>query len=55
MANGITYLDTSKYSIIGAMICCDWDFPESARSLILNGAEVTLIPNACEIAANSSF
>jgi predicted amidohydrolase len=34
---------------IGAMICFDREFPEAARALMLGGAEVVLIPNACEM------
>jgi predicted amidohydrolase len=34
---------------IGCMICYDREFPESARILMLNGAEVILVPNACDI------
>jgi predicted amidohydrolase len=46
-------LDTSMGSVkIGAMICYDREFPESARILMLKGAEVILIPNACEIDEN---
>ena len=37
---------------IGAMICFDREFPESARILMLKGAEVILTPNACELEAN---
>ena len=29
------------------MICADREFPESARTLALNGAELILTPNAC--------
>jgi predicted amidohydrolase len=32
---------------VGAMICFDREFPESARVLALLGAEVVLVPNAC--------
>jgi len=32
---------------IGAMICFDREFPESARILMLKGAEIILTPNAC--------
>lgn len=32
---------------IGTMICFDRDFPESARILMLQGAEIIIIPNAC--------
>ncbi len=34
---------------IGAMICFDREFPESARSLSLQGAEIIVTPNACEL------
>ncbi|MDR1216874.1 MAG: carbon-nitrogen hydrolase family protein [Treponema sp.] len=37
---------------IGAMICYDREFPESARVLMLKGAEVILVPNACPIEIN---
>jgi predicted amidohydrolase len=36
---------------IGAMICYDREFPESARVLMLQGAEIILVPNACEVTA----
>ena len=49
-------LDTSVGSVkIGAMICYDREFPESARILMLKGAEVILIPNACEIDDNRKY
>jgi predicted amidohydrolase len=32
---------------VGSMICADREFPESARTLALNGAELILTPNAC--------
>lgn len=32
---------------VGVMICYDREFPESARILMLKGAEVVLTPNAC--------
>lgn len=32
---------------VGSMICFDREFPESARSLMLGGAELILTPNAC--------
>ena len=32
---------------IGAMICFDRDFPESARILMLQGSEIIIVPNAC--------
>jgi N-carbamoylputrescine amidase len=34
---------------IGAMICFDREFPESARILMLMGAEVIVTPNACTL------
>ena len=37
---------------LGAMICYDREFPESARILMLKGAEVILVPNACPMEPN---
>ncbi|HLO04373.1 MAG TPA: carbon-nitrogen hydrolase family protein [Symbiobacteriaceae bacterium] len=37
---------------IGAMICYDREFPESARALMLGGAEIILVPNACTLDQN---
>ena len=37
---------------VGAMICFDREFPEAARLLALGGAELILVPNACELEAN---
>ncbi|HVO42329.1 MAG TPA: carbon-nitrogen hydrolase family protein [Aggregatilineales bacterium] len=37
---------------VGAMICYDREFPESARILMLQGAELILVPNACEMEEN---
>ncbi len=34
------------------MICFDREFPEPARILMLQGAEIILTPNACELEAN---
>ncbi len=46
-------IDTEKGNIkIGAMICFDREFPESARVLMLKGAEIILTPNACEMEEN---
>ncbi len=46
-------LDTDKGRVkIGAMICFDREFPESARILMLKGAELILTPNACELEQN---
>jgi predicted amidohydrolase len=41
-------LDTAQGAVrTGAMICYDREFPESARVLMLKGAELILTPNAC--------
>ncbi|MBN1176664.1 MAG: carbon-nitrogen hydrolase family protein [Dehalococcoidales bacterium] len=46
-------LDTAAGEVkIGAMICYDREFPESARILMLKGAEIILTPNACELEQN---
>jgi predicted amidohydrolase len=37
---------------VGAMICFDREFPEATRMLALQGAELILVPNACELEAN---
>ena len=37
---------------IGSMICFDREFPESARILMVKGAEVVLAPNACPMEIN---
>ena len=37
---------------VGAMICYDREFPESARILMLQGAELVLVPNACPMEIN---
>jgi predicted amidohydrolase len=34
---------------IGLMICYDREFPEAARALMLDGAEIVLVPNACPL------
>ncbi|MBD3367452.1 MAG: carbon-nitrogen hydrolase family protein [Candidatus Eisenbacteria bacterium] len=38
--------------MVGAMICFDREFPEPARLLMLAGAEIILVPNACEMEQN---
>lgn len=44
----VAQLDTAVGPVaIGAMICFDREFPESARELMLAGAELILVPNAC--------
>lgn len=46
-------LDTAKGTVkTGAMICYDREFPESARILMLKGAELILTPNACPMEIN---
>ena len=46
-------LDTSKGEVkIGTMICFDREFPESARILMLKGAELILTPNSCFLEEN---
>lgn len=37
---------------VGGMICFDREFPESARILMLKGAEIILAPNACPMEIN---
>jgi predicted amidohydrolase len=34
---------------IGLMICYDREFPEAARELMLGGAELIFVPNACDM------
>lgn len=49
----VTTLDTSCGEVkVGAMICYDREFPESARILMLKGAELILVPNACPMEIN---
>lgn len=49
----VTELDTKCGSIkVGSMICFDREFPESARILMLKGAELILAPNACPMEIN---
>ena len=46
-------LDTRQGIVkVGAMICYDREFPESARILMLKGAEIILVPNACPMEIN---
>jgi len=46
-------LDTRQGKVkIGAMICFDREFPESARILMLKGAELILTPNSCTMEVN---
>lgn len=49
----VTDLDIGRDTIkVGSMICFDREFPESARILMLKGAEVILAPNACPMEIN---
>jgi len=49
----VTSLDTACGEVkVGAMICYDREFPESARLLMLKGAELILVPNACPMEIN---
>lgn len=49
----VTALDTAQGEVkVGAMICYDREFPESARILMLKGAELILVPNACPMEIN---
>jgi predicted amidohydrolase len=46
-------LDTTVGPVkVGAMICYDREYPESARILMLGGAELILTPNACTLEAH---
>lgn len=46
----VAELDTKRVAVrVGAMICFDREFPEPARILMLNGAELILVPNACQM------
>ena len=50
---GVTDLETGRGTVrVGAMICYDREFPESARILMLQGAELVLVPNACPMELN---
>lgn len=49
----VAEIDTTCGNVnIGAMICYDREFPESARILMLKGAEIILVPNACPMEIN---
>lgn len=49
----VAALDTACGEVaVGAMICYDREFPESARILMLKGAELILVPNACPMEIN---
>ena len=49
----VAALDTAQGPVqVGAMICFDREFPESARVLALKGAELIVVPNACDLEQN---
>ena len=49
----VAELDTENGMVkTGAMICFDREFPESARILMLKGAEIILTPNSCPMEIN---
>ena len=49
----VCILDTAAGPVhVGAMICFDREFPETARILMINGAELILVPNACPMEIN---
>lgn len=49
----VAALDTGAGEVrVGAMICFDREFPETARILALDGAELILVPNACPMEDN---
>lgn len=49
----VSTVNTARGDVkIGAMICYDREFPESARMLMLKGAEIILTPNACTLDQN---
>ncbi len=46
-------LETEHGSLqVGTIICYDREFPESACILMLKGAKIILVPNACEMEAD---
>ncbi len=50
----VAELDTACGAVkVGAMICFDRAQPEAARVLMLKGAELILVPNACPMEINS--
>lgn len=49
----VVNLQTKEGTIkVGAMICFDREFPEIARILMHKGAELVLVPNACDLETN---
>lgn len=50
----VAELQYSNGSIkLGAMICMDREFCESARTLSLKGAELIIVPNSCQLATDN--
>src|SRR5215217_3105135 len=46
----VVTLDTAAGPVsVGMMICFDRELPETARLLMLQGAELVLVPNACHL------
>jgi deaminated glutathione amidase len=39
---------------VGLMICMDREYPEAARSLSRQGAEIVLVPNCCDLLTDSA-
>ena len=49
----VTTLDTHCGEVkVGAVICYDREFPESARILMFQGVVLILVPNACPMEIN---
>ena len=47
---GVATLTTAAGDVqVGLMICYDREFPEAARALMVGGAELVLVPNACPL------
>ena len=49
------YVTDNEFVKVGTMICYDREFPEVARILMLNGAEIILVPNACNLDLNRLY
>jgi deaminated glutathione amidase len=39
---------------VGLMICMDREYPEAARALSRQGAEIVLVPNCCDLATDTA-
>ncbi len=49
----VSKIDTAAGPVaVGLMICMDREYPEAARSLSRQGAEIVLAPNCCELATD---